>query len=117
MSRIYTDYLTGRLFQEFAAQTATDPAESQDQPLQADGGQTTTGPYNTEEDYSAEESCAESVIDFRLIGGDQTQNLEEDNLMETSSATNHQNEAEDLGMMVVCNLKDIHIGCMIHQDI
>ena len=101
--RIYTDYLTGPLFDEFALHKPPDQAEAED--MEANGEQSTLiGPCNAVEDDIEEDNPIGLVVDLRLIGGDQTVDFEDDDLPEASSATNHLDEAITSGKLFLCGL-------------
>ena len=97
--RIYTDYLTGPLFAELAAKIALDHTESEDMSLESDGK--TTSSNDALEDDLEEENSGETVAEFRLIGGEQPEDLNDDNLPGTSTVTNHQDEAKTPGIIVI----------------
>ena len=104
--RIYTDYLTGPLF-EFPAQTE-EPA-SVDSAMQDDSEQSAVASEQLVEDNCTskietppsgapqEPSCDREPVAFRLIDEEETINFEEDNLL----ATDKQQGAFSSGMMVV----------------
>ena len=95
--RIYTDYLTGPLFAELAAKIALDHTESEDKSLEPN----LTSFNNALEDDLEEENSGETVAEFRLIGGEQPEDLDDDNLLGTSPVTTHQDEAKASGMIVI----------------
>ena len=109
--RIYTGYLTGPLFADLAAKVALDHTESEDISLEPDGRQlhVTTSFDNALEDDLEEENCGETVAEFRVIGGEQPENLNDDNLLGTSPVTTQQDEAKASGMIVIYTKKGIHI--------
>ena len=108
--RIYTDYLTGPLF-EFPAQTE-EPA-SVDSAMQDDSEQSTVASEKSVEDNCTrtnespssdalqEPSCDHEPVAFRLIEEEETISFEEDNLLDSPSATDKQQGAFSSGMMVV----------------
>ena len=97
--RIYTDYLTGPLFAELAAKIALDHTESEDMSLESDGKHLTTSSNDALEDDLEEENSGETVAEF--IGGEQPEDLNDENLPGTSPVTNHQDEAKTPGMIVI----------------
>ena len=98
--RIYTDYLTGPLFAELAAKIALDNIESEDMSLEPDGKHLTASFSNALEEDLEEENSGETVAEFRLIGGEQLEDLNDDNLLGTSPVTKHKDEAKASGMIV-----------------
>ena len=107
--QIYTDYLTGPLFADHAAKVALDHTESEDMSLEPDGKQLTTSFDNALEDDLEEENSGETVAEFRLIGGEQPEDLNDDNLLGTSPVTKQQGEAKASGMIVIYTKKGIHV--------
>ena len=105
--RIYTDYLTGPLFADLAAKVALDHTESEDISLEPDGKQLTTSFDNALED-DLEENSGETVAEFRLLGGEQPEDLNDDNLLGTSPVTKQQDKAKASGMIVIYTKKSIH---------
>lgn len=99
--RIYTDYFTGPLFAELAAKIALDHTESEDKSLEPDGKHLTTSFNNALEDDLEEENSGETVAEFSLIGEEQPEDLNDDNLLGTSPVTKHQDEAKVSGMIVI----------------
>ena len=116
VNRIYTDYLTGPLFAEFSAQVvqALHVPESEVMTAQGEDEPSMSTPENTLEDHLVDESALSSsshvlqrpncdhqtVVDLRLIGGEEKIEFEDQNLMETPSATDDQDESSASGMVV-----------------
>ena len=98
--RIYTDYLTGPLFAELAAKIALGHTESDDMSLEPHGKHLTSFFPALEEDPE-EENSGETVAEFRLIGGEQPEDLNDDNLLGASPVTKHKEEAKASGMIVI----------------
>ena len=99
--RIYTDYLTGPLFAELAAKIALGHTESDDMSLEPDSKHLTTSFNNALEEDPEEENSGETVAEFRLIGGEQPEDLNDDNLLGASPVTKHKEEAKASGMIVI----------------
>jgi len=112
VNRIYTDCLSGPLFAEFSDIVVQDlhvhvPAQEEDEP-------STVAPENTLEDYLADESALSrssdlvqrpscdhhTVVELRLIGGEKNIQFEDQNLLETPSTADHQDETSASGTMV-----------------
>lgn len=119
VNHIYTDYLTGPLFAEFSAQVvqALHVPESEVMTAQGEDEPSMSVPENTLDDYLVDESVLSSssdvlqrpncdhqtVVDLRLIGGEKKIEFEDQNLMETPSAADHQDETNASGMVVNSN--------------
>ena len=101
--------MTGPLFAEFAAKIQLDHTESKDMSLEPDGNHLTTSFDDALEDDLEEENSEETVTEFRLIGGEQPEDLNDDSLLGTSPVTKHQDEAKASGMIVIYTKKGIHI--------
>ena len=89
------------MFAELAAKIALDHTESEDKSLEPDGKHLTTSFNNALEEDPEEENSGETVAEFRLIGGEQPEDLNDDNLLGASPVTKHKEEAKASGMIVI----------------